>query len=87
MLDAKELLDLLDAADAWRRPGALPTWSTPRSLVRRRPPRRGRALEKALAAARGQRGEIAKEVKTPAEIRDRIDNARLAAIRRVLEES
>jgi tRNA nucleotidyltransferase (CCA-adding enzyme) len=88
MLDAKELLDLLDAADAWRRPerfadlvDAALVGEETAAVARPR-------LEKALAAAASvNAGEIAKEAKTPAEIRDRIDNARLAAIRRALEKS
>jgi hypothetical protein len=45
---------------------------------------RGR-LDKARAAAAGiNAGEIAKQAKTPAEIRDRIDKARLNAIRLAL---
>ena len=88
MLDADELLELLDASDAWRRPerfadlidAALMGEET--AAVAR--PRLQRAL---AAAAAVKAGAIAKQAKTPAEIRDRIDRARLTAIREALKAS
>jgi len=87
VLDAAELLELLDTADAWRRPerfadlvDAALVGEETAGVARPR-------LEKALAAAASvDAGEIAKQAKTPAEIHDRIDNARLAAIREALKD-
>jgi tRNA nucleotidyltransferase (CCA-adding enzyme) len=86
-LDAPEILELLDAADAWRRPerfadlvDAALVGEDTAAVVRP-------LLEKALrAAATVNAGEIAKQAKTPAEIRDRIDNARLNAVREALKQ-
>lgn len=84
-LDERDLLELLDATDAWRRPERFAEL-TQAALVgeERVSETRGR-LDKARAAAAGiNAGEIAKQAKTPAEIRDRIDKARLNAIRLAL---
>src|SRR5262249_9110872 len=85
-LDAPEVLELLDSTDAWRRQerfadlvDAALVGEPDAAAVRTR-------LEAALrAAAAVNAGEIAKQAKTPAEIRARIDGARLAAIRRAIE--
>ena len=80
-LDAPELLELLDSADAWRRPErfadlveAALTGEDGAAAARAR-------LATAIkAAAAVNAGEIARQAKTPAEIRSGIDAARLAAI-------
>jgi tRNA nucleotidyltransferase (CCA-adding enzyme) len=85
-LDAAELLELLDSTDAWRRPerfadlvDAALVGEPHAAAVRAR-------LEAAQrAAATVNAGEIARQAKTPAEIRPRIDGARLAAIRAALK--
>ena len=84
-LDAAELMELLDSTDAWRRPerfadlidAALVDEPNAESVRSR--------LEAAQRAAAGvNAGEIARQAKTPAEIRMRIDGARLAAIARAI---
>src|SRR5262245_15463508 len=84
-LDAAELLELLDSTDAWRRPErfsdlleAALVGEPQADAVRAR-------LEIAQRAASAiNAGAIAREAKTPAEIRSRIDDARLSAIRRAI---
>jgi tRNA nucleotidyltransferase (CCA-adding enzyme) len=86
-LDAAELLQVLDAADAWRRPGRFAELLDA-ALVGEETAASARArLEKARqAAAAVNAGEIARQATTPAEIRERIDEARLAAIREALKQ-
>jgi tRNA nucleotidyltransferase (CCA-adding enzyme) len=81
-LDATELLELLDATDAWRRPERFADL-VEAALVGEEAAGEARArLEQArTAAASVNAGEIAKQAKTPAEIRPLIDQARLQAIR------
>src|SRR6185503_13525706 len=76
-LDAAELLELLDEADAWRRPERFGDLMNA-ALVGEENAEQARArLEKARAAAASvNAGDIAKQAKTPAEIRGRIDQAR-----------
>ena len=84
-LSAEEVLELFDATDAWRKPERFSELITavlagePESeAVRTR-------LEHARAAAAAvDAGAIAKSVNTPAEIRNNVNQARLAAIRRAL---
>jgi len=85
-LEAAELLELLDSTDAWRRPDRFADLvdaalvDEPRADAVRA---RFDAAQRAAAAVNA--GEIAKQAKTPAEIRPLIDGARLAAIRQALK--
>ena len=87
-LDAAELLELLDAADAWRRPERFA------ELVDAALVGRGNGAAQARAAARegarrrrgGRRRRDREAGEDPAEIRERIDEARLEAIRDALKE-
>lgn len=82
MLDADELLELLDASDAWRRPERFGDLIDAALIGEETAAAARPRLQKALAAAHAvDAGAIAKQAKSPAEIRDRIDRARLAAIR------
>ena len=85
VLGAEELLELLDAVDAWRRPerfadlvDAVLTGEPSADEARARL----RAAQSAAVAV--DSGEIARQAGTPAEIRARIDAARLAAIEKAL---
>jgi tRNA nucleotidyltransferase (CCA-adding enzyme) len=85
-LDAEALLELFDATDAWRRPdrfGQLLTAAlvaVPEAQVARC------RIDRALAAATAvNAGEIAGAAGRPEEIRRRIREARLAAIRSALD--
>jgi tRNA nucleotidyltransferase (CCA-adding enzyme) len=84
-LSAEEVLELFDATDAWRRSErfselvAAALAGEPGSAAVRKLLERARA-----AAAAVNAGEIAKASSTPAEIRDRVAQARLAAIRQAL---
>jgi tRNA nucleotidyltransferase (CCA-adding enzyme) len=84
-LDADAVLELLDATDAWRRPERFGTLLAA-ALAGEPGAAESRALlERAReAAAAVDAGEIAKASAGPAEIRARVDEARLAAIRRAL---
>jgi len=86
-LGVEELVELFEATDAWRRPGRF------RSLVDAALAGEQNAghvrsrLERALAAgAAVDAGAIAKTSTTPAEIGQRVAQARLTAIRRALSE-
>ena len=87
-LDAAELLELLDSTDAWRRPERFSDL-VDAALVDE--PHAGAVRERLQAAQRAaaavNAGELARQAKTPAEIRELIDGARLAAIRRALEKA
>jgi tRNA nucleotidyltransferase (CCA-adding enzyme) len=87
-LTAEEVLELFDAADAWRRPERFSDLMDA-TLVGEENAARARArLEKALAAANTvDAGALAKQAGSPAEIRPLIDNARLTAIRNALNAS
>ena len=87
-LDAAELLELLDSTDAWRRPERFADL-VDAALVGEPHAAAVRARLKAAqrAAATVNAGEIARQAKTPAEIRPRIDGARLAAIRAALDKA
>jgi tRNA nucleotidyltransferase (CCA-adding enzyme) len=81
-LAAEELLELLDGADAWRRPERFSDLMEAALVGEEGAAQARERLEKARAAAAAvNAGEIAKQAKTPAEIRPLIDNARLAAIK------
>jgi tRNA nucleotidyltransferase (CCA-adding enzyme) len=85
-LDAAELLELLDSTDAWRRPERFADLVDAALVGEPHAAAVRSHLEAAQrAAATVNAGEIARQVKTPAEIRPRIDGARLAAIRAALE--
>jgi tRNA nucleotidyltransferase (CCA-adding enzyme) len=85
-LDAAEVLELLDSTDAWRRPERFAEL-VDAALVGEENADHVRArLQAALnAAAAVNAGEIARQAKTPAEIRANIDGARLAAIRNAIK--
>jgi tRNA nucleotidyltransferase (CCA-adding enzyme) len=84
-LDAEAVLDLFNAADAWRRPERFSELVS--AAFAGEPgaePERAR-LERARAvAAAVNAGEIAKASNGAADIRGRVDAARLAAVRRAL---
>jgi tRNA nucleotidyltransferase (CCA-adding enzyme) len=87
-LEAAELLDLLDSTDAWRRPerfadlvDAALVDEPHADAVRARL----QAAQRAAAAVNA--GELARQAKTPAEIRSNIHGARLAAIRAAIEQN
>ena len=85
-LDAAEVLELLDSTDAWRRPERFADLvdaalvDEPHAGVVR-----ARLVAAQRAAAAVNAGEIARQAKTPAEIRSRIDEARLTAIRAAIK--
>jgi tRNA nucleotidyltransferase (CCA-adding enzyme) len=80
-LGAEELLELLDATDAWRRPERFADLVDAALVGEDSAPAARARLEAASnAAAAVDGGEIARQAKTPAEIRSRVDHARLAAI-------
>jgi len=85
-LDARELLDLLDATDAWRRPER---WSELIAAAVAAEPETERVreyLERVRqAAAAVDAGAIARAVESPGEIRHRLQRARLEAIHKALE--
>jgi tRNA nucleotidyltransferase (CCA-adding enzyme) len=84
-LDERDLLELLDATDAWRRPERFAELVQAALVGEEGGEEICSRLEKARSAAAGiNAGEIAKQAKTPAEIRPRIDKARLNAIRAAL---
>ena len=84
-LEAGELLELLDAVDAWRRPERFADLLDAVLAGEAHAAESRRQLGTARrAAAAVDAGEIARLAKTPAEIRSRIDAARLAAIRSAL---
>ena len=85
-LDAGELLDLLDAADAWRRPERWSELITAAIVAEPETTRVREWLERVRKAAAGvDAGAIARAAEGPGEIRHRLHSARLAAIRQVLE--
>ncbi|MBX9811489.1 MAG: multifunctional CCA tRNA nucleotidyl transferase/2'3'-cyclic phosphodiesterase/2'nucleotidase/phosphatase, partial [Burkholderiales bacterium] len=85
-LDAGALLELLNAADAWRRPERFAELVAAALAAE---PEAGHArarLERAWqAAAAVNAGEIAQAADNPDEIRGRVNAARLEAMRRALE--
>jgi tRNA nucleotidyltransferase (CCA-adding enzyme) len=84
-LDERDLLELLDVTDAWRRPERFAELVQASLVGEQHMDEASVRLQKALAAAAGiNAGEIAKQARTPAEIRSRIDQARLNAIREAL---
>lgn len=84
-LDAAELLELLDSTDAWRRPERFADLIEASLVdVENAPAARARLTRALNAAASVNGGEIAKQAKTPSEIRGRVDAARLAAIRQAI---
>jgi tRNA nucleotidyltransferase (CCA-adding enzyme) len=85
-LDAEALLELFSDSDAWRRPERFDDLLA--AALADEPeaePARSR-LDRALRAAQAvNAGDIARAAGNPAEIRRRIDAARLEAVRRALE--
>lgn len=84
-LDAKELLDLLDATDAWRRPERLSELVT--AAVAAEPAMEDvrQRIERARQAAVAiDAGAIARAAENPGEIRHRLQKARLEAIHKAL---
>ena len=80
-LGAAELLEVLDSTDAWRRPERFADLMEAALIGEDHAAAARARLETALdAAAAVNAGEIAKQAKTPAEIRSGIEQARLAAI-------
>ncbi|MBM3357272.1 MAG: multifunctional CCA tRNA nucleotidyl transferase/2'3'-cyclic phosphodiesterase/2'nucleotidase/phosphatase [Betaproteobacteria bacterium] len=84
-LDAPGMLELLDATDAWRRPGRFAELVAAVLADQQDAEPARRLLERARAAAAAvDAGAIAKTARAPHEIRGRVDEARLAAIRRAI---
>ena len=85
-LDAAGLLELLDAADAWRRPERFSELAAAALAGEPGADAAHSRLDRALRAAQAVKtGDIARAAGNPAEIRSRIDAARLEAVRRALE--
>jgi tRNA nucleotidyltransferase (CCA-adding enzyme) len=85
-LDAAELLDLLDSTDAWRRPERFADLADAALVGEENADAVRARLQAALRAAGAvNAGELARQAKTPAEIRPLIDGARLAAIRGAIQ--
>jgi tRNA nucleotidyltransferase (CCA-adding enzyme) len=83
-LDAEAVLDLFDAADAWRRPERFSGLLTVALVAEPEAAAVRHCLERALtAAASVEAGRIAAAAGRPEAIRERIREARLAAIRTV----
>jgi len=86
-LDAEAVLELFNAVDAWRRPERFAELLTAAFAGEPNAAPAKARLERARAAAAAvNAGEIAKAAKAATEIRGGVNAARLAAIRRVLEE-
>ncbi len=84
-LNAAELLELLDTTDAWRRPERFSELIAAALAAEPEKDDASVRLERARqAAASVDAGAIAKFAKSPAEIRGRVNAARLEAIRRAL---
>jgi tRNA nucleotidyltransferase (CCA-adding enzyme) len=84
-LDAPDVLELFNAADAWRRPERFAELTTAAFAGEPGAAAAQARLERARAAAAAiNAGEIAKGSKNTADIRGNIDAARLAAISRAL---
>jgi tRNA nucleotidyltransferase (CCA-adding enzyme) len=84
-LEPAELLELFDSTDAWRRPERFADLIEAALVGEDTETEARPRLEKALAAAaKIDAGAIAKQAKTPAEIRSRIDGARLDAIKKAI---
>jgi tRNA nucleotidyltransferase (CCA-adding enzyme) len=86
-LDAQSVLELFNTVDAWRRPERFVELAI--AAFAGEPdagPARSRLERARAAAAAVNAGEIAKASKNTAAIRGNVDAARLAAIRRALEE-
>ena len=85
-LDASELLALLDAADAWRRPER---WSELIAAAVVAEPDTARVRERLegvrKAAATVDAAAIARAAESPGEIRHRLHRARLEAVHKILE--
>jgi tRNA nucleotidyltransferase (CCA-adding enzyme) len=85
-LDAGELLELLDAADAWRRPERWSELITAATVAEPETARVRERLERVRkAAAAVDAAAIARAAESPGEIRQRLHSARLAAVNQVLE--
>lgn len=86
-LDAESVLELFNAADAWRRPERFAELVTAALAGESQAQAARTRLERARAAAAAvEAGAIAKASKEAAEIRAGVNAARLAAIRRALEQ-
>ncbi len=84
-LDAAELLELLDATDAWRKPERFTELIAAALAAEPEQESAAELLERARhAAAAVDAGAIAKTADTPVEIRSRVAAARVESIRRVL---
>jgi len=87
VLGVEELFELLEATDAWRRPGRFKALIDAALAGEQNGGQARSRLERALAAgAAVEASVIAKASTTPAEIGRRVAQARLAAIRRALSE-
>lgn len=87
VLGVEELFELLEATDAWRRPGRFKALIDAALAGEQNGGQARSRLERALAAgAAVEASVIAKASTTPAEIGRRVAQARLAAIRRALPE-
>jgi tRNA nucleotidyltransferase (CCA-adding enzyme) len=85
-LDAGGLLELLDAADAWRRPERWSELITAATVAEPETARVRERLERVRkAAAAVDAAAIARAAESPGEIRQRLHSARLAAVNQVLE--
>jgi tRNA nucleotidyltransferase (CCA-adding enzyme) len=85
-LDARELLDLLDATDAWRRPERWLQLITAAVAAEPQTERVRERLERVRqAAAAVDAGAIARAAESPGEIRHRLQAARRDAIHKALE--
>ncbi len=85
-LDAAGLLELLDAADAWRRPERFSELAAAALAGEPGADAAHSRLDRALRAAQAVKaGDIARAAGNPAEIRSRIDAARLEAVRGALD--
>jgi tRNA nucleotidyltransferase (CCA-adding enzyme) len=85
-LDAGGLLELLDAADAWRRPERWSELITAATVAEPETARVRERLERVRkAAAAVDAAAIARAAESPGEIRHRLHSARLAAVHNVLE--
>jgi tRNA nucleotidyltransferase (CCA-adding enzyme) len=87
-LDAAELLELFDSTDAWRRPDRFADLVDAALVAEENADAVRARLQAALrAAAAVNAGDLARQAKTPAEIRSLIDGARLAAIRQAIKQT
>jgi len=85
-LAASEMLELLDSADAWRRPERFADLMQAALVGEENAATVQSLLERARKSAAGiNAGEIARRAATPADIRRLVDGARLAAIERALK--